>query len=387
MAQEGFGLLGEVLGGGIDRQGAFLEGQLLGNKSAEAMAKARIRRDEAEQRLKLKAALQQIGIAQEQAGGLETILRGGFGNISQGTDALGDIFDQGQRAAIGDPAQTPEIGDINRRLASLASGPVDPVQSAGAGLFADIFGPQAGEVQVAPTGEALIDQREQAARLSEARRLNPEQFRSSTTFNLGGTPGIDDPLGDLIEGESIIPEDFDPTAALGLGGAVRQAANVIGGLVDLPDNVKGVQLQAPETRKANAILNQLATISTLEGVVAIPGRPTNEVREMFSGLEAHPLDVLAGDAVAFENWKRQLELYKREATNITKRLRAGTVKPGTARFDENVQAAQILNGLQADFQAVLDAFEATKVRKTAPRSAFEVGETRESGGAKITREQ
>jgi hypothetical protein len=355
---QGFELFGEVLGGGIDREGAFREGLKEGGQAIDAVAKARIRVDTAKKRDELAGALKVMGI--ENPDQVAIIMLSGQANFPQATQGLGDLFELGQRQNIADPETG--IAGLERSRAAIGDAPFDPIKGVGAGLFTEMFGEQAGELQVAPTGTALIDQREQAARLSEARRLFPDDFKSTTTVNLGlGDTGLDE----LIDTPTIVPPDFDPTAAVGLGGIIRNAANIVAGLGDF-------DVPAPETLKAKAIINQLATISTLTGSVAIPGRPTNEVREALGGLEVHPADVLKGDAIAMENWRRQLAWYDRQFEQTRKRLKAGTLKVGSKAYSDEIAAAQMLSGLLADFRAVLSAAEAAEKERRGEPVPFEL---------------
>lgn len=292
---DGFSTLGEVLGGGIDREGAFLEGALLGGKTQDALAKARIRRDEAEQRLQAEEAFRKLGLAGPQAGGAATIARGGFGNVNQITQALGNIFEQSQRANIADPAMTPELGDINRALASLSTSPQAGVESVGAGLFTDIFGPQAGELQVAPTGEASIEATNQRAQLSEAKRLNPEKFRNVTNIGLGpGDVPLGDQLVDAAVGTGGIPEDIEFSEATGLPGALESAANIG---VELANVIPFVDIDIPfeETDKASNALRDLARRTELLLQDFVPGRPSNILLEKLGQFSNDPGDFLRGE--------------------------------------------------------------------------------------------
>lgn len=373
MANDGFGLLGEVLGGGINREEAFLEGQLLGNKTAEAMAKARIRRDEAEQRLQLKQALRDLGIDERQAAGLETVLRGGFGNIRQGTQALGDIFEQQQRAAVVDPEVTPEVGDINRRLAGLASSPVDPVQSAGAGLFAELFGPQAGEVQVAPTGEADIEADRQLALLREAKRLHPELFRSGgTTVNIGDKTLSESLLPE--GGESIVPEDIRAEEAFGAESFVKGGINALADFIGA-----GTPFEAEA--QAKTVLAELSARTQIALRADVPGgRPPVIVQELLARYAEDPRQLFRGDELARKNLETTVAALKRSRDRAKLLLDAPTKKTPT-RQGQLEDAFVSLSDTVADYEAILESIRRTE--DAGEKEGFrgmEVGETR--GGVK-----
>ena len=144
---EGWQLLGNVLAGGTDREGAHAEGLALGAKTQNALAQARVRRveeaakrDEYEQKQTLAESLFKAGLAPDYrtAEGLAGINRAGAGNVQ----ALMSARQTGQQMGLADTIMDPTSDIDTMQRARLAGGksPFDPYSMRG-GLMYDIFNP------------------------------------------------------------------------------------------------------------------------------------------------------------------------------------------------------------------------------------------------------
>jgi hypothetical protein len=191
---EGFRRLGEaLLGGDIDREGAFLEGQTVGSQinlrrsqttsalalARERQSKARLQEQEAEQKAQLGDAFIAAGLDPK----LASLVASGTNNFEQVTGGLGDIAEQGFRSNIADVSLPFEE---RQAAAQAVQGTVaKPVQfGPGGELAVDVFNPQRG-IQTTSTGEAqigadnaLAGSRNSKAKLDDEKRLHPERFKT-----------------------------------------------------------------------------------------------------------------------------------------------------------------------------------------------------------------
>ncbi|MEE9311799.1 MAG: hypothetical protein V3V10_05230, partial [Planctomycetota bacterium] len=291
---DGFFSLGEMIaGGGIDREGARLEGLDIGSKiaarravTANALAQARLRVDEQENREGLADAMDDLKLPRE----LAVAVRAGV-DPKQITGALLEQQEFGNRESIADVA----IPFEQRQAAAQAvQGTVaKPFQfGPGGDLYADVFNPGDAPV-LSETGPSAIDadvalaeQRRASAALSDEKRLHPDRFKSSA-----GAGASNVPLADQIlpggEGESIIPEGF--TAEEGLGAE----AFFKGGVNALSDFI-GLGIQFPEEAQANAVLGELSARIQI-AMRADVFRPNLQIQELLGRYAEDPRQLFRGD--------------------------------------------------------------------------------------------
>lgn len=351
----GFFSLGEMLlGGGIDREGARLEGLDIGSKikarqasTANALAQARLRVDEQEQREGLADAIESIGGPAEFA----TFIRAGV-NPEQITGAMGDIQSQGFRTTISD-AGVP-FSERQAAAQAVEGKVVDPFQSVGTGLFADVFDPSAG-VQVAPTGQANIgatqaleQERIAQAELRDEKRLHPERFKSSTTINLGTS------LSEAIlpggAGESIIPKDIDAEEAFGAESFFKGGANAFLDFL-------GAGTPFPKEAQANAVLGELSARIQI-AMRADVFRPNLQIQTLLARYAEDPRQLFRGDDLGRQNLTTTLASLKRSFGRIQDQLDSPTKKTPT-RQGKLEQGLFALADTIADLEAVLESLNRT----------------------------
>lgn len=182
--------LGAIIGGaGEQRQEDIYADEYLDMaRTDEALARARIKRDEALARQALGDAVTRAMAGDDTA--LATLMRAGMGNWQQVTAGRGNIQEQAFRETIADP-DTPM--PARQYAAQAVSGrPVNFLDNMGSGQYTDIRNPEAG-VQTGALGDAVIDLRRAQTESEEAqtayrqeRTRNPERFRSPASQT---TPG------------------------------------------------------------------------------------------------------------------------------------------------------------------------------------------------------
>lgn len=374
MANDGFFKLGEaILGGGIDREGARLEGLEAGSQinarraqTKNALAQARLRQQEADEREKLGDAL----IAADLDPGLAPFLASGVSDLSDVTGGLGDIQEQGFRSTISDVAVPFEERQAS---AQAVQGTVaDPFQfGPGGELFADVFRPEG--VQVSPTGEvqmradeALAFQRRKAGELSAGRLAHPERFKSSTVFNLGGVPLGDQILADI--GESTIPLDIEPEEATGIIGASKSLANTAFDIVNA-----GIPFKQAD--RAQNALNDLMTRTQIVGQQGVPGRPSNYLMQQLSVFGVSPNDPFRGDERSMNRMMQTSSFLSGEIDRLRRILNGGRLTPTKVANHED--ALRNLAALKQDYDVVISRFN-------APDAAAQTGDTGLPPGWSVT---
>jgi len=366
MANGDFFSLGEmIVGGGIDREGAFLEGLDTGSKivarratTANALAQARLRVDEQEQREGLADAIDEIGGPR----GLSTVIRAG-GNPEQLTGALGDIQQQGLRSTISD-VDVP----FEQRQASaqaIEGKVVDPFQfGPGGELFADVFDPADVPV-VSPTGgpaiaadEALAQERIAQAKLRDEKRLHPERFKASTTFNFGRN--LADEILPEGEGVSIIPEQFKAEEGFGAEAFFKGSVNALSDFI-------GLGTQFPDEAQANAVLGELSARIQI-AMRADVFRPNLQIQELLGRYAEDPRQLFRGDDLGRQNLETTLASMKRSLKRIRDQLNSPSRKTPT-RLGQLEQGLFAMEDTVADLEAVLESLNRTEGEPDIPTGA------------------
>jgi hypothetical protein len=354
---DGFFSLGEMIaGGGIDREGAFLEGQDIGSRiqarkatTTNALAQARLRVDEQEANEGLADAIEEMGLPREMA----VHLRAG-GTIKDLTGGLLQQQEQGSRATIADT--TIPFEQRQAAAQSIEGKVVDPFQISG-GLFADVFKP--GDApQLAPTNPfddaadtALANQRNAAAALSDERRLNPDRFKSSTNASDSTQPLADQILTD--EGISIVPDNINAEEAFGAESFIKGGVNAFTDFI-------GAGVQFPEQARAGTILNELSARTQIVMRADVPGsRIPLVVQTLLARYAEDPTQLFRGDELARENLRSTVAALKRSLQRVKDQVNSPTKKTPTkmGKLEDGLFA---LTDLVADYEKILQSIQNTE---------------------------
>lgn len=381
---DGFFSLGEMIaGGGIDREGARLEGLDLGSKivarratTVNALAQARLRVDEQEANLGLADAIEELGLPREMA----VHLRAG-GSIKDLTGGLLEQQEFGNRANLADLAVSPE-----QRLQSAQAieVPKNPFQfGPGGDLFADVFNP--GEAPVlSATGPAAIDldvaraeQSRASAALSDEKRLHPDRFKTSAA----AASDID--LAELVlpggEGTSIIPEDIDVEEAFGVEAFAKGGVNALLDFVGA-----GTPFEAEA--QANTVLRELSASTQIVLSFALIGgrRFPLSLQKLIARYAEDPRQLFRGDSKSKSNLVSTIALLKRslqrtkDQLNVPSKLKTRT----PTRSGNLIQSLLAIADLVADYEKILISINRTQTFKSQfePRQESDVTQT-EAGGS------
>lgn len=347
---EGFQALGELFSGGIDREGARLEGLLEGSKAQDALAKARIRVDEAKQRLELEQNLISSDLfSPEQAKVISSTIRSGGGNIEQATGALGDIFEQDVRRSILEDKDI-GIGEINRRRAAIAPGGLlDPVQfGPGGELAVELLGPEAGGIDVTQTGKAQIAADVSLTNLRDERRLNPERFRNVTNVNIGDVPLSQQLLGEE-GGVSVVPEGFKAEQAFGAESFITGGINAVTDFIGA-GNMFEAAAQAKEVVGNLAVRTKLTMLAIQQG----SNRTSKHLLELMGTYAEKPMSLFRGDDQAVIRLENTIATLKREFERTKQKIDSPTKKTPTRQGDLEDKLFALAD-IVADYEAVLES--------------------------------
>jgi len=345
---EGFQALGELLAGGVDTESARLEGLLEGSKAQDALAKARIRVDEAQQRLELEANLVASGeYTKGQAKAVTASIRSGGGNILQSTQALGETFEQDVRQSILDDPNM-SIGEINRRRASIAGGGLlDPFQfGPGGELATELLGDEAGELFTTETGKAQIGADESLTNLRKEKTEHPERFRSpGTTVNVGDRPLSEQLLAeDGTDRISVIPEGFDAEEAFGFESFVTGGLNAI-------SDFFGMGAPAEAAAVANEVIGNLQ-VRTKTTMLALQNstRTSKHLLDMFGTYAEKPRSLFRGDDLAVIRLENTIATARRFADRTATLLDRAELKSTRDKLSKEFLA---VSDLVTDYEDVL----------------------------------
>jgi len=385
-------------GGDIDREGARLDGLNLGSQiesrkasTVNALAQARLRKDEADARLvlvdKMKlggfealAAVHQAGgkmedftgatLDQQRHQGLmdlpEALAGGGTGAIAGSVVAganpeqvSGAVLDQqigGLRDVIADPTKAMDV----RQAAGHAvkGGVVDPFQISD-GLFADIWNP-GDSPEVAP--ESLIDTANTAAQIRQ--RQAAADLSDARADDLGKTKSSSDPdaiiqhfLGDDGQGTSVIPDDLNLEAAFGADAFVAGPINAMG------DFFFG-NTPMPDAARSQEIMQELSSRIQLGMLTDLPGisRPNIRILELLKVYSEDPRELFRGNQAAVNNLTSTLAASRRNLEDIKLQISSPSNKNNSDQFD--LEGALIKTAhLVADLEKAMAIVQAGKSRK------------------------
>lgn len=377
----GFVDLGEMIaGGGIDREGARLEGLDIGSKisarratTANALALARLRADEADQRLNLADEIEALGGPKE----LATVIRAG-GNPEQLTGAMGDIQSQGFRSTISDVGVPFEQRQASAQ--AIEGKVVDPFQfGPGGELFADVFNPPDAPL-VSKTGgaaigadRALVRQRVASARLSDEKRKFPERFKSTINIGTGGL--VEELLGEGGEGATIVPSDINAEEAFGAGSFLKGGVNAVSDFI-------GAGTPFEDEAQANEVLGNLAVRTQIVMQARVPGRPSQFLLELLGTYAENPRQLFRGDAKATLRLENTVATLRQDLQR-TKDVMNSSVKKTPTRIAELQDALLSIADLVADYEAILQSVKAGQAQ--TPEEATQTpGPTTTPAGGSFT---
>lgn len=247
----GWGMLGEVLGGGMGTENAYQEGRLRSAQTEDALARAKTHQLEAIAEETRQAAVTKFKDAAAETGDkaaldlANALTMSTPGNPSQVSQSMLDVQELGFRQRAGAEDATP--GARNAALAGVASGPVSPLDAVGAGGFVNIFDDEP-VVENTPLGDAMITSelaQAGAAEALETRRLDevadPTRYMSPGSVSEGGFKVPSGFMPDPADPSRVVPipgGPEDPSQPAKLGTRERQvvarvmtsAANTVGDL-------------------------------------------------------------------------------------------------------------------------------------------------------------
>ena len=378
---DGFETFGQVLGGGIDREGAFQEGLLTGAKTQDALAKARIRVDEARQRLEIEQTAIDAGVPPAQAKFISNTVRSGGGNVLQGAQALGQFQETDVRSQIADLGTELGLGDINRLLASQATGPVNLQQfGPGGELSAALFGPEAGDIGITPTGTAQIGADEELAALREERRLNPERFRNVTNISLPSAKTLSEELLGEEGGISVIPENFKAEEAFGLESFVTGGINAVTDFVGA-GNVFEAAAQANEVIGNLEVRTKLTMLAIQQG----SNRTSKVLLDLMGTYAEKPRSLFRGDDQAVLRLQNTIAALRREFERTKQKIDSPTKKTPTRQGDLEDKLLALAD-IVADYEQVLESISrgtSEAVLAVGSGEVDEEGFTTTAGGSRF----
>jgi hypothetical protein len=180
----GWQALGNVLAGGIDRQGAWNEGQLYSAKTVDAIARAKLLRNQqaASERLVTADRTTPEGL---QANMGDIVAAQAGQDLANAQSARLRQQEYGFRSTAADP--TTPWNTSQRALYAVQGKPISPVEAIGAGGYVNIFDERPA-ISTTPLGDSMIAENQQNAALLEAKRTDPDRFGSSEPLMPVETP-------------------------------------------------------------------------------------------------------------------------------------------------------------------------------------------------------
>jgi hypothetical protein len=194
MATSGWETLGSVLGGGVDKVGAYETGRLRTAQTENALIQARNRQLEGvsleaknKARFEAEDVLVKSGKSPEEARLLATIMNGEMGaDYKAGTEGLLNTQEQDFRATLGN-AEAP-LGEQFAAGQGVQGKALNPYDAVGAGGYADLRNPDAG-VQNTPLGESMIAENDATTQLRNVQAGDPDYSTVSGGGTTAGGPG------------------------------------------------------------------------------------------------------------------------------------------------------------------------------------------------------
>jgi len=357
---DGFFSLGEMIaGGGIDREGARLEGLDVGSKiqarrasTVNALAQARLRVDEEEAKLGLADTMDALGLPRE----MSVAVRAGV-DPKQITGALLEQQEFGNRAGIADIAVPFEQ---RQAFAQAVEGEVvDPFQfGPGGELFTDVFTPgdapavtETGVAAIA-ADEALALKRRREGELAREKTLFPDRFKSSVTLNLGAQ---NQALSDILEGTETslnLPGGGKTDLAFGVPGALGKVSNIV-------SDVLGGGTIFENVDQATTAIRSLRNATLNTAVLEFPGRPTNFIAQRAEQLFPTEASLFQGPENASRSIQQLRDMVAREVGAQKSILDAGLIQ-SKGNHDKAVSSVIQLQQLLVDYEATLNAMSGLK---------------------------
>jgi len=361
----GWAGLGAALGGGVDaaRESGHLEGMKVGAQTQNALAQARLRQveervkmDELSNRNSLSNALVNMGVPGNQADGLATVMRGGFGNVQQGFNALQTQQTIGARGEALDP--NTDFSRTQQIRAGLGDSAFNPTSVQG-GLSFDLMADDPyGSAQVTPGEQASINQRNAAARLSDARvEWGPTS---------GANRGLGTDMTELMEGIEGLPTGIDPSINFSEGAGtaawVARLGNIIAGVVP------GVDMPAPDRERAINALEDLQGRTVMSARGLVDQRMSNQMMDMLERFTVKPADVLRGEGRALT----RLDQTRQYLDGRVQELQFILSRPGGTPTQRRALERDLvtLANLSRAYSQVVDQFRTPSAQGTVQRPSL-----------------
>lgn len=293
----GWAALGNILGGGIDREGAYLEGRYRSAQTEGALSSARKAQADAIKQERTNAAIDKVESDPTNASLEDWALAGLGADFSAAQTGGTTRQSRGYKAQMVDPAT--DYGTLQRLRAAVGDSPFNPIDAVGtAGAFIDARNPDKA-VQPSLGGEF-------------AGAGTPQQENYEYLVGLGADPGPDT-FGRVLRSDQVLNTGGVPTVRTTGTGTVAQpvatqtvadnAAAVAGGkttgtglakrALDLPRAKAAV---AATDAKWNSLLNTAATLQSDENlwsavglgqpIASIPGTEGARIRASINTLKA-----------------------------------------------------------------------------------------------------
>jgi hypothetical protein len=373
----GWEQLGSVLGGGIDRQGAFEQGRLRTAQTESALGLARERQlnnitleSQNRERERLRGDLARAGIKNHELVG--TTMLAGLGDEFQDTTA-GMLNNQelNLRDTAADPTQPNSI--VQRALGAVDGKPYSPLKAVGTGGYTDITADDP-TVMMSDLGESMIDENVAQTQLADARAADPDlRTTSSTTVDGAGKPPSGfvanpafDPTKPVSEGNFAFVDARQPVMGAResvffnrIVGGAKNAQQTIQNIVDMPVGTSAGVFGIGSKPGANIFT---AGIDTLRNTVS--SQDVQSYNTMIAGLDTNLAQIEGHGLAASDAFRGQYDrLALREGDTEFTRLRklaemAQTIQSGLDPYLSNPRVPAQQKQYMADLIAA--------VRKTIP---------------------
>lgn len=130
------------------------------------------------------------------------------------------------------------------------------------------------------------------------------------------------------ESEPVVPPGTETPAATGLGGAFRNAVNIVTDAI-------GAGVQAEKTQEATDAMNLVQVTTKLALQVAIPGRPAKDIRDDLKRLTVTPNSLFVGEDRARSKLDQMLRFIDNNIAEKQAAIDAGGLKPADVSLLQN----------------------------------------------------
>ncbi|MGI9306713.1 MAG: hypothetical protein ACR2P5_05350 [Gammaproteobacteria bacterium] len=183
-------------------------------------------------------------------------------------------------------------------------------------------------------------------------QFTTDMFGNRTVFDrYAGSP-----VGGAKPSASPPPETDVPTLPGGFESGTG-GSGFFGNIANTITDALGAGLAAPQTQRAKTALDTLKTRTMLQMTVAIPGRPSNLIRERLENLAVEPASLFTGDERGLDRLTQTKGLITEEISRLDNML----ASPGGYKPDDLAKARDNksqLEGLLASYDHIIDNWRA-----------------------------